>query len=40
MRRVTGYDTHFPYFQCEQYYLPDPDTIIEAVQATMAFDRT
>jgi pyruvate dehydrogenase E1 component beta subunit len=37
-RRVTGYDTHFPYFQTEEHYLPDPDTIIEAVRETMAFD--
>jgi pyruvate dehydrogenase E1 component beta subunit len=38
IRRVTGYDTHFPYFQVEQHYLPDPDTIIDAVQETLAFD--
>jgi pyruvate dehydrogenase E1 component beta subunit len=38
IKRVTGYDIHFPYFQCEQHYLPDADTIIEAVKQTMAFD--
>ncbi|MCP3905216.1 MAG: alpha-ketoacid dehydrogenase subunit beta [Planctomycetes bacterium] len=37
-RRVTGYDVHFPYFQTEEHYLPDPDTIIESVRETMAFD--
>ena len=38
IRRVTGYDIHFPYFQVEEHYLPDPDTIAVAVQETMAFD--
>jgi len=38
VRRVTGYDIHFPYFQCEEHYLPDPDTIVEAVRETIAFD--
>jgi len=37
-RRVTGYDVHFPYFQTEEHYLPDPDTIIDAVRDTMAYD--
>jgi pyruvate dehydrogenase E1 component beta subunit len=38
VKRVTGYDTHFPYFQTEEHYLPDPDTIMEAVKETLAFD--
>ena len=38
IRRVTGFDIHFPYFQVEQHYLPDGDSIIEAVLSTMAFD--
>jgi pyruvate dehydrogenase E1 component beta subunit len=38
VRRVTGYDIHFPYFQTEQLYLPDPDTIIENVQAVLAYE--
>ncbi len=38
VKRVTGYDIHFPYFQTEQHYLPDPDTIIEAVKETMAYE--
>jgi pyruvate dehydrogenase E1 component beta subunit len=37
MRRVTGYDIHFPYFQCEEHYLPDADTIVEAVKETLAY---
>jgi pyruvate dehydrogenase E1 component beta subunit len=37
VRRVTGYDIHFPYFQCEEHYLPDGDTIVEAVQETLAY---
>ncbi|MHC5023288.1 MAG: alpha-ketoacid dehydrogenase subunit beta [Planctomycetota bacterium] len=38
VKRVTGYDIHFPFFQVEKHYLPDPDTIIEAVQETMAYE--
>ena len=38
IKRVTGYDIHFPYFQVEQHYLPDPDTIIEAVKQTLAYE--
>jgi len=38
IKRVTGYDTHFPFFQVEQHYLPDPDTIIEAVQQTASWE--
>ena len=38
LKRVTGYDTHFPYFQVEKYYLPDADTIVEAVQETMTYE--
>jgi len=37
-RRVTGYDIHFPYFQTEEHYLPDPESIIDAVKETMDFD--
>jgi pyruvate dehydrogenase E1 component beta subunit len=40
IKRVTGYDIHFPYFQTESHYLPDPDTIIHAVRETMAYDPT
>jgi pyruvate dehydrogenase E1 component beta subunit len=38
VRRVTGYDLHFPYFQAEEHYLPDPDTIALAVRETIAYD--
>ena len=38
IRRVTGYDINFPYFQCEKYYLPDPDTIIETTLETVNYD--
>jgi pyruvate dehydrogenase E1 component beta subunit len=38
VKRITGYDIHFPFFQTEEHYLPDPDTIIEAVRETVAFD--
>ena len=39
IKRVTGYDIHFPYFQCEEHYLPDAETIIEAVRETMQYDQ-
>ncbi len=38
IKRVTGYDIHFPYFQCEEHYLPDPETILEAVRETLAYE--
>jgi pyruvate dehydrogenase E1 component beta subunit len=38
VKRVTGYDIHFPFFQVEQHYLPDTDTIVEAVKDTVAYE--
>jgi pyruvate dehydrogenase E1 component beta subunit len=38
VRRVTGYDIHFPFFQCEQHYLPDGDTIVQAALETLAWE--
>ncbi len=38
IKRVTGYDIHFPYFQVERHYLPDSETIIEAVRETAAWE--
>jgi pyruvate dehydrogenase E1 component beta subunit len=38
IRRVTGFDTHFPYFQVERHYLPDSETIAEAVRETLAWE--
>ena len=38
VRRVTGYDIHFPYFQVEKFYLPDSETILEAVVETMSYE--
>jgi pyruvate dehydrogenase E1 component beta subunit len=38
IKRVTGYDIHFPFFQTEQHYLPDSDTVVEAVRETMAWE--
>ena len=37
IKRVTGYDIHFPFFQVEQHYLVDPDSIIEGVKEVMAW---
>ncbi|MCI0365220.1 MAG: alpha-ketoacid dehydrogenase subunit beta, partial [Phycisphaerales bacterium] len=38
IRRVTGYDIHFPFFQVEQHYLPDPDTIVHAARETVEWN--
>ncbi|MDG2094713.1 MAG: alpha-ketoacid dehydrogenase subunit beta [Phycisphaerales bacterium] len=38
IKRLTGYDIPFPYFQTEQYFLPDADDIIESVRETMAWE--
>jgi len=38
IRRVTGFDIHFPYFQVEQHYLPDGDSIVEAAKETLAWE--
>jgi pyruvate dehydrogenase E1 component beta subunit len=38
VKRVTGYDIHFPYYQVEEHYLPDVDTIVEAVRETVAYE--
>lgn len=37
VKRITGFDIHFPYFQVEQHYLVDPDSIIEGVKEVMAW---
>ncbi len=38
IKRITGFDIHFPYFQVEQHYLVDPDSIIEGVQDVMKWE--
>ena len=38
VKRVTGYDIHFPFFQVEEHYLPDAESIIEAVKETLAYE--
>ena len=38
IKRVTGYDIHFPFFQVEEHYLPDAESIIEAVKETLAYE--
>lgn len=37
VRRVTGYDIVFPYFQVEKPYLPDPETIAAAALEILAY---
>ena len=38
IRRLTGFDIPFPYFQTEQHFLPDADDIVEAVRETLAWE--
>jgi pyruvate dehydrogenase E1 component beta subunit len=38
IKRVTGYDIHFPFFQVEQHYLPDSDSVIDAVKKTLEWN--
>ncbi len=37
VRRITGFDIHFPFFQVEKHYLPDSDSIVAAVKETMTW---
>jgi pyruvate dehydrogenase E1 component beta subunit len=37
VERVTGFDTVFPLPQLEQYYLPTPEAIIQAVRRVLTF---
>lgn len=37
IRRVTGYDIHFPAFQVERHYLPDAESIKHAVMETIEY---
>ena len=34
--RVTGYDTIMPYYRNEQYYLPQVEDIVKAVEQVIA----
>ncbi len=36
-KRVTGFDIHFPYFQCEEHYLPDAGSIVAAALETLRY---
>ena len=38
IKRVTGYDIHFPFFQVEKHFLPDADIIVDAVKETLAYE--
>lgn len=37
IRRVTGYDIHFPFFQVEQHYLPDAERIVQAALEVVGY---
>ena len=38
IKRINGYDIHFPFFQVEQHYLPDSDTVVAAARETVAWE--
>ncbi len=38
IKRVTGYDTPFPYFSKEQYYIPDADKVAMACRSILDID--
>jgi pyruvate dehydrogenase E1 component beta subunit len=35
IKRITGFDIPFPYFQVEEHYLPESDEIVNAIQETL-----
>jgi pyruvate dehydrogenase E1 component beta subunit len=37
VRRITSYDIHFPYFSCEQVYLPDAERIVRAALEVLEY---
>ncbi len=37
VRRITGYDVHFPYFARERSYLPNAERIVHATRETLAY---
>ncbi|MCP4250583.1 MAG: hypothetical protein GY778_26370 [bacterium] len=37
LKRVTGVDIPFPFFQVERFYLPDADTIATAALETLRY---
>lgn len=37
VKRLTSFDIHFPYFACEQVYLPDADRISQATMQVLAY---
>ena len=37
VRRVTGYDVPYPYWQLEDYYMPSAERVADAVRTLLAF---
>ena len=37
IRRITGYDVHFPYFARERAYLPHAERIVHVARETLAY---
>jgi len=35
IKRITGFDIPFPYFQVEEHFLPESEEIVEAIQETL-----
>ena len=38
IRRITGFDVPFPYFQVEEHFLPESEEIVLAVKETLAWE--
>lgn len=37
IKRITGFDIHFPYFQVERFYMPDVETIVNGAIETINY---
>ena len=35
IKRITGFDVPFPYFQVEEHFLPESEEIVSAVKETL-----
>ena len=38
VKRITGFDVPFPYFQVEEHFLPESEEIVLAVKETLAWE--
>ena len=37
IKRITGFDIPFPYYQVEEHFLPESDEIVSAIKETVAW---